>query len=80
MGGGRASLPAISTSRPIQRLRGKNKIMKKLFRLGDEDVPKYMANIAVKHDMTPAEREVDRELRKQAKEKSVQLNKKTSSF
>ena len=39
-----------------------------------------MANIAVKHDMTSAEREADRELRKQAKEKTVQLNHKNIKF
>ena len=54
--------------------------MKKLFRLGDEDVPEDMANIPVKHDITPAERKADRELRKQAKDKTVQLNQKTSSL
>ena len=54
--------------------------MKKLFRLGDDDVPEDMANIAVKHDMTPAEREADKELRKQAKEKTVQLNQKNIKF
>ena len=58
----------------------KGKIMKKLFKLGDDDVPEDMANIAVKHDMTPAEREADRDLRKQAKEKTVQLNQKNIKF
>ena len=50
--------------------------MKKMFKLGDDDVPEDMANIAVQHDMTPAERETDRELRKQAKENTVHINKK----
>ena len=44
--------------------------MKKLFKLGDDDVPEDMANIAVRHDMTPAEREADsRELRNQARKR-----------
>ena len=54
--------------------------MKKLFKLGEDDVPEDTANIAVKHDMIPAEREADRELRKQAKEKTVQLNQKNIKF
>ena len=43
--------------------------MKNIFRLGEEEVPDDFADISVKHDMTPSERETEKELRKQAREK-----------
>ena len=46
----------------------KGKIMKKLFRLANDDTPDELKRISVKHDMTPSEREHDKELRNRARE------------
>lgn len=48
----------------------KAKMMTNLYRLGNNDNIKWIKNISVKNDMTPQERERDKILRKEAKEKN----------
>ena len=64
----------------FNELEGKGKIMKKLFRLGEEEVPDDFADISVKHDMTPSERETEKALRKQAREKTTEQREKNVKF
>ena len=46
----------------FNELERKGKIMKKIFRLGEEEVPDDFADISVKHDLTPSERETEKAL------------------
>ena len=64
----------------FNELEGKGKIMKKIFRLGEEEVPDDFADISVKHDMTPSERETEKALRKQAREKTTEQQEKNVEF
>ena len=48
----------------------KEELIEKLFRLANDDTPDEMKRISVKHDMTPSEREHDKELYNQAREMS----------
>ena len=45
----------------------KAKVMKRLFRLGDDDAPGTLKALVIKHDMSQPERENDKKLRQKAK-------------
>jgi TolB-like protein len=46
----------------------KSKLMRNLYKLGQEDISDMFHNISVKHDMTPDEREKEKVLRSKTKE------------
>ena len=61
-------------------LESKIKIMRKLHQLGNDNVPDELLSISVKHDLTPDEREKEKVLRKQIKEKNTANQEKNSKW
>ena len=45
-------------------------LMTNLYKLGGKDVPETLKKVSVKHDFSPEEREIDRNLQREAKEKN----------
>ena len=45
-------------------------LMTNLYKLGGSDVPETLKKVSVKHDFSPEEREIDRNLQREAKEKN----------
>lgn len=73
VGAGDQSVPLFQPRPMLVQLdsaEAKAKVMKRLYRLGHTDVPEYFTDISVKHDMTPAERENEKELRREVREKN----------
>ena len=55
-------------------------VMKHLYMLGEDDVPEEFSGLSVKHDMTPAEREAEKELRRKVKGMNEENQQKNIKF
>ena len=55
-------------------------VMKHLYMLGEDDVPEDFSDLSVKHDMTPVEREAEKELCRKVKGLNEENQQKTSNL